>query len=290
MITLTARVTGLFLAGLAWAGTNSHFAFGAVPLRSPAVPQGPLSPEMIVEKNITGKATVEFLVDEVYLLPESWAVSANDRWKAVPLHIVPKNAGKSGAFYKMSVIISGQVVSRFKQLGIKNPAEHFRGKVLRVTGTLTSQEKRAGTFYRLEVTNLDQLQVIASPTTLANPLSPQMIVDKKMTGKATIEFSVGDVDLIPSWSETSLQIVPKDFAQKKWSHGRVSVLVSGDVIHRLWQLGIDDVEEHFRGKVLRVSGTIKRIEKRSGPEYRLEVANLDQLEAIRMPFPKAKGE
>jgi len=286
MITLTARVTGLFLAGLAWAGTNSHFAFGAVPLRSPAVPQGPLSPEMIVEKNITGKATVEFTVEEVYLLSESWAVSANDRWKAVPLNIVPKNFGKSGAPNKMSVIVSGQVASRLKQLGIKNPAEHFRGKLLRVTGTVTSQEKRAGTFYRLEVTSLDQLQVIAPPITAAaveNPLSPQVIVDKKKTGKATIEFSVGEVHLITGWNETSLQIVPKDFAQKKWSRGRVSVLVSGDVIHRLWQLGIEDPEEHFRGKVLRVSGTIRRIEKRAGPEYRLEINNLNQLEAIRLP-------
>jgi len=77
--------------------------------------------------------------------------------------------------------------------------------------------------------------------------------------------------------------VPKDFAQKKWSRGRVSVLVSGDVIHRLWQLGIEDPEEHFRGKILRVSGTIQRIENRAGPEYRLEINNLNQLEAIRLP-------
>ena len=279
-------VVALVLAGLSWVGTSSPAAFSAAPLRSPAAPQGPLSPEMIVEKNITGKVTFEFTVGEVYLLPESWAVSANNRWKAVPLNIVPKNVGKSGAFYKVSVIVSGQVAARLKQLGIENPAEHFRGKVLRVTGTVTSQEKRAGTFYRLEVTSLDQLQVIAPPITAAaveNPLSPQVIVDKKKTGKATIEFSVGEVHLITGWNETSLQIVPKDFAQKKWSRGRVSVLVSGDVIHRLWQLGIEDPEEHFRGKVLRVSGTIRRIEKRAGPEYRLEINNLNQLEAIRLP-------
>jgi hypothetical protein len=276
----------LMLAALACPGTNSPVAFGAAPLRSPAAPQGPLSPETIVEKNITGMATVEFTVDEVYLLPESWAVSANDRWKAVPLHIVPKKVGKSKAPYKMSVIVSGQVASRLKQLGIKNPAEHFRGKVLRVTGTVTSQEKRAGTFYRLEVTSLDQLQVIRPPMTPAaveNPLSPQMIVAKKITGKATVEFAVGEVRLIPSWSETSLQIIPKDFAKKELSQGRVAVLVSGDVIHRLWQLGIEDVQEHFRGKVLRVSGTIQRIVKRPGTEYRLEVANLNQVEAIRLP-------
>jgi len=282
MISLSPRVVAaLVLAGLAWASTSFSVAFGAAPLRSPAAFQGPLSPETIVEKNITGKATVEFTVDEVYLLPESWAVSANNRWKAVPLNIAPKNVGKSGVRQKMSVIVSGQVVSRLKQLGIDNAAEHFRGKVLRVTGTVTSQEKRAGTFYRLEVTSLDQLQVIAPRGTVA--LNPQMIVDKKMTGRATIEFTVGEVRLITGWSETSLQIVPKAFAKTELSHGRVMVLVSGDVIHRLWQLGIENPEEHFRGKVLRVSGTIQRIEKRAGTEYRLEVANLNQLEAIRLP-------
>jgi len=283
MISLAPRVVAiLVLAGLAWAGTSLPVAFAA-PLRSPAAFQGPLIPETIVEKNITGKATVEFTVEEVYLLSESWAVSANDRWKAVPLNIVPKNFGKSGAPNKMSVIVSGQVASRLKQLGIKNPAEHFRGKLLRVTGTVTSQEKRAGTFYRLEVTSLDQLQVIAPPmTAVKNPLSPQTIVDKKMTGRATIEFTVGEVHLITGWSETSLQIIPKDFEKKNLSRGRVVVLVSGDVIHRLWQLGIEDVQEHFRGKVLRVSGTIQRIEKRAGTEYRLEVNNLDQLHQLQV--------
>jgi len=284
MISLSPRVVAaLVLAGLPWASTSFSVAFGAAPLRSPAALQGPLSPETIVEKNITGKATVEFTVEEVYLLSESWAVSANDRWKAVPLNIVPKNFGKSGAPNKMSVIVSGQVASRLKQLGIKNPAEHFRGKLLRVTGTVTSQEKRAGTFYRLEVTSLDQLQVIAPPmTAVKNPLSPQTIVDKKMTGRATIEFTVGEVHLITGWSETSLQIIPKDFEKKNLSRGRVVVLVSGDVIHRLWQLGIEDVQEHFRGKVLRVSGTIQRIEKRAGTEYRLEVNNLDQLHQLQV--------
>jgi len=103
-----------------------------------------------------------------------------------------------------------------------------------------------------------------------------------MTGRATIEFTVGEVHLITGWSETSLQIIPKDFEKKNLSRGRVVVLVSGDVIHRLWQLGIEDVQEHFRGKVLRVSRTIQRIEKRAGTEYRLEVNNLDQLHQLQV--------
>ena len=283
MITLAPRVAAaLVLAGIAWVGASPSVALGHGISTAPAARQGPLSPETIIAKNITGKATVEFVVGEVQLMPATWSASAHAGWKEVPLNIYPKNIEKKGSFRQVSVIVSGQVAARLKQLGIDNLAQYFRGKVLRVTGTLTSQEKRAGTFYRLEVTSLDQLQVITPPiAAVENPLSPQTIVDKKMTGRATIEFTVGEVRLIPGWSETSLQIIPKDFKKKDLSHGRVVVLVSGDVIHRLWQLGIEDVQEHFRGKGLRVSGTIQRIEKRPGTEYRLEVNNLDQLQVIR---------
>lgn len=155
MITFASRV--VVLVGIAWT-TPIAFAEPAS-----VAPPGPLSPEAIVAKHITGKATVEFTVDEVYLLPATWAASSDFGWKVAPLNVVPKNVGKKGSFYQMSVIVSGHVALRLRQLGIENPAEHFRGKVLRVSGTVTSMEKRAGTFYRLEVTSLGQLEVIRRP-------------------------------------------------------------------------------------------------------------------------------
>lgn len=51
-------------------------------------------------------------------------------------------------------------------------------------------------------------------------------------------------------------------------------------------LGIEDVAEHFRGKVLRVSGIVEQIKRPSTPSavvYRILVTNLDQLESIRKP-------
>src|SRR5262249_30133068 len=111
----------------------------------------PLSPETIVAKDLVGKATVEFLVGDVYLRPSSWAVEANDRWGAVPLTIVPKSDATKE---KVTVLVSGEVASRLKSLGIEIPALHFNGKVLRVSGTVERFVKKAGNTYVIQVNSL----------------------------------------------------------------------------------------------------------------------------------------
>jgi hypothetical protein len=116
-----------------------------------------LSPQTIVDKDFVGKATVEFLVGEVYLQPGSWAVSSDSRWQAVPLRIVPKDAGTKD---RVMVLVSGSTVARLKQLGIGNPAEHFRGKVLRVSGTVERFWKRAGPVYQIRVSSLDEVLAV----------------------------------------------------------------------------------------------------------------------------------
>ena len=65
--------------------------------------------------------------------------------------------------------------------------------------------------------------------------------------------------------------------------GQVSVIVSRKTANRLKQLGIEDPNVYFRGKVLRVSGTVEVEWHRAGPEYSLQVNSLDQIEAIRTP-------
>src|SRR5262249_23470321 len=75
------------------------------------------------------------------------------------------------------------------------------------------------------------------------PRSPETILEKKVEGKATVEFAVGEVYLRPTswaassdqrWQAVPLRIVPKADATKE----RVMVLVSGQTVARLKGLGI----------------------------------------------------
>ena len=51
-----------------------------------------------------------------------------------------------------------------KRLGIENPAEHFRGKVVRISGSVERSEGKSGTEYVMQVTNLDQFEEIRAAT------------------------------------------------------------------------------------------------------------------------------
>jgi hypothetical protein len=115
----------------------------------------PLSPETIVAKDLVGKATVEFLVGDVYLRPSSWAVDANDHWRAVPLSIVQTGDATKE---RLTVLVSGEVTARLKALGIDS-AQHFNGKLLRVSGSVN----RTGNTYVIQVKSLDQLESIRKP-------------------------------------------------------------------------------------------------------------------------------
>jgi hypothetical protein len=122
-----------------------------------AAEESPLSAEMIVEKKFEDKTTVQFSVGKVYLMPSSWTTAAI---KSAPLRIVPKAAGDNS---QVSVIVSRETANRLKRLGIENPDEHFRGKVLRVSGTVERLSGSSGPEYRIQVTSLDQLEAIRKP-------------------------------------------------------------------------------------------------------------------------------
>ena len=150
-------VAATLLTGIAWMVAGPADAIGCGAPR-------PLSPEAVVKRNITGRATIEFTVGEVILRPASWAVSADDGWKAVPLTILPKDAktkDSEALFNQFSVLVSGKVSARLRQLGIES--RHFQGKVLRVSGIVRRMEKRAGPVYQLEINNLDQVEFIRQP-------------------------------------------------------------------------------------------------------------------------------
>jgi hypothetical protein len=153
MFALTHRaVAAVLLACGAWAVTGTPIARAAG--------EGPLSPETILEENFEGKATVEFSVGEVYLKPTSWAVSSDNHWQAAPMRIVP---GTDATKERVMVLLSGETTARLKKLGIENPAEHFRGKILRVSGTVERFQTRAGPEYSVQVNSLDQLEDIRMP-------------------------------------------------------------------------------------------------------------------------------
>ena len=145
-------VAAVLLACGVWAVTGAPAALAAE--------ENPLSSESIVEKNFEGKATVEFSVGEAYLRPTNWAAESDGRWEAVPLRLVPKaDATKE----RVMVLVSGETTARLKRLGIEDPAGHFRGKVLRVSGTVERFQTRAGPKYRIQVNSLDQLEAIRKP-------------------------------------------------------------------------------------------------------------------------------
>ena len=146
MFTITHRaVTACVLACGAWALMCPPVAL--------ADEENPLSPATIVAKKFEGKATVEFSVGQISLLPTSWT---DEGWKAASLRIAPKGEKQ----YEVSVIVSRQTLTRLKQLGIENPAEHFRGKVLRVSGHVERLPGSFGSEYCIQVRSLDQLEAI----------------------------------------------------------------------------------------------------------------------------------
>lgn len=118
----------------------------------------PLTPALIVEKKFEGQATVEFPVGEVGLMLTSRATTIEE---SEPLHIAPKAEGKqTGQVY---LLVSWEAATRLKRLGIENPGEHFRGKVVRVSGIVERLAGRSGQEYRIQVTTLDQFEVIRKP-------------------------------------------------------------------------------------------------------------------------------
>src|SRR5262245_16637142 len=59
----------------------------------------------------------------------------------------PKNLG---------VIINVAGAAKFKEAGVDDPAEHFKGKTIRVTGVITKEDER----FRLIVDQAKQIQIV----------------------------------------------------------------------------------------------------------------------------------
>ena len=104
----------------------------------------PLSPADAIKK-VNEKVTVEMLVkaskNRIEKRGEIYLDSEED------FHD-PKNLG---------VVITKAGAAKFADAGVKDPAAHFKGKTIRVTGTVIVKEKRP----RIEIEDTKQIEVVA---------------------------------------------------------------------------------------------------------------------------------
>ncbi|MBC7819142.1 MAG: hypothetical protein IAG10_19810 [Planctomycetaceae bacterium] len=125
---------------------------------------------------------------------------------------------------------------------------------------------------------------------MQKPLAPEAILENKFEGQATVEFLVSevhtiDIDSIFMPGLSHAQIIKANVSGTKDGQ-EFLVTVSREIATRLLRLGIENPAEHFRGKRMRVSGTVERFEPPSAPSktiYKIHVTSLDQLENIRKP-------
>jgi hypothetical protein len=117
--------------------------FACVALVHADKPAQPLPPAEAARK-VGEQVTVEMLVraskNALARRPEIYLDSEED------FHD-PKN---------LAVVIPQAGAARFKEAGIEDPAAHFKGKTLRVTGTVTRKDERP----RIEVDDPGQIRVV----------------------------------------------------------------------------------------------------------------------------------
>lgn len=149
--------------GAAAAGPFLSAASTLCAQQSPAKePEKPLTPETIFAKKFTGKATIELLVGEVHTLNiDSVFMPGKSHTQVIWAKVPAEPAG-----HALMVIVSREVATHLLQSGIADPAEHFRGKRVRVSGTIDRTEPTApgeAITYKLRVTSIDQLLLVRAP-------------------------------------------------------------------------------------------------------------------------------
>jgi hypothetical protein len=141
----------------------------------------PLTPEAILAKKFEGQATAEFVVGKAGQLFEARSIQPDE---SEAIYLAPTVDGKTGS--RVYVILSWQVATRLRKLGIDDPSGHFQGKLLRVSGAVKqltgdnlpksrllfwargqykSETVTSGTEpeYFISVTSLDQLVLVRKP-------------------------------------------------------------------------------------------------------------------------------
>jgi len=115
------------------------------------------------------------------------------------------------------------------------------------------------------------------------PMTPEAIIEKGFEGKTTVEFVVTEAGLFRTNSDPTGFLSEALWLKAGKGSERFTVIVSRETASRLRQLGIDDLVAHFRSKVVRVTGTVKRQVVGDRTDYHLAVNGLEQIEVVRKP-------
>jgi hypothetical protein len=125
-----------------------------------------------------------------------------------------------------------------------------------------------------------------APVQVEKVLTPEQVFRDNVGGEARVEFTVGAVSLMGRFSMEEATNRPRVAAgDGTFIVSRLQVGVSEKVEARLKRLGIEDLRTHFSGKVVRVSGKLKREVDAGGVgnkliTYSLQIESLDQLEFV----------
>jgi hypothetical protein len=122
----------------------------------------------------------------------------------------------------------------------------------------------------------------------AKPETAATILEKKLSGEMTVEFLVEEVHTLkidslfkPGTSEPQILRSKKDAGQDE---DEFWVIVHREPATELVKMGIADPAEHFRGKVVRISGTVERVTNRLAPGkdlFKLQVTGVAQLKSVK---------
>jgi hypothetical protein len=122
----------------------------------------PVTAATVLDKELQGKATVELLVDMVTTLNiDSVFMPGRSHTQIIKANVPDAKPGR-----EFWVIVSREVATRMLRSGIVDPAEHFRRKAMRVSGTIERQElteEPVKTIYKIRVTSLEQIEQVKTP-------------------------------------------------------------------------------------------------------------------------------
>jgi hypothetical protein len=120
------------------------------------------------------------------------------------------------------------------------------------------------------------------------PLSAATILAEKLSGEMTVAFLVEEVHTLqidsvfkPGTSGPQILKSKKDVAKDE---DEFWVIVHREPATELVKMGIADPAKHFRGKVMRVSGTVERVTNGLAPGkdlFKLQVRGVAQLVSVK---------
>ncbi|MDR3639572.1 MAG: hypothetical protein P4L84_37570 [Isosphaeraceae bacterium] len=157
----------------------------------------------------------------------------------------------------LALVISYDHADVFKQAGVDDPAEHYKGKLIRVTGKVIRENEQV----RIRVEDPKQIQKVLAATEARNHVGE--------TG--VFEMSVQSTKNAPPKREYYLDS-EVDFRDQN----NLALVISYDHIDLFKQAGINDPAEHYKGKLIRVTGPVVR----ENEQVRIRVEDPKQIQLV----------